>query len=123
MATFKTFEQIDGWQKSRELTKQVYSLTAKGGFARDYGPKDQMRRACVSVMSNIAEEFERSGTREFIQFLATAKGSAGEVRSQLCVALDQRYLPKEETDTVTSNRCGNWPNDQWSHELFARLGN
>jgi hypothetical protein len=77
MATFKTFEQIDGWQKSRELTKQVYSLTAKGGFARDYGPKDQMRRACVSVMSNIAEEFERSGTREFIQFLATAKGLRG----------------------------------------------
>ena len=103
MATFKTFEQIDAWQKSRELTKQVYSLTGRGNFARDFGLKDQMRRAAVSVMSNIAEGFERSGTGEFVQFLATAKGSAGEVRSQLYVALDQHYLPKEEFDIVSLN--------------------
>ncbi|MBC8029653.1 MAG: four helix bundle protein [Pyrinomonadaceae bacterium] len=103
MATFKNFEQIDVWQKSRELTKQVYSLTAKGDFAKDYGLKDQIRRASVSVMSNIAEGFERSGTGEFMQFLSIAKGSAGEVRSQLYVALDQRYLPKEAFEMASSN--------------------
>ncbi len=94
MTTFKTFEQIDAWQKSRELTKDVYTLTGKGDFSKDYGLKNQMRSAAVSIMSNIAEGFERSGTGEFSQFLAIAKGSAGEVRSQLYVALDQSYLPK-----------------------------
>jgi len=70
MATFKTFEEISVWQKSRELTKQIYALSARGAFARDYGLKDQIRRACVSIMSNIAEGFERSGTGEFVQFLS-----------------------------------------------------
>ncbi|MDQ2936189.1 MAG: four helix bundle protein [Acidobacteriota bacterium] len=101
MATFKTFEQIDAWKKSRELTKQIYRITGQRAFARDYGLKDQIRRACVSVMSNIAEGFERSGSGEFTQFLAIAKGSAGEVRSQLYVALDQAYLRQEEFDTVS----------------------
>jgi four helix bundle protein len=103
MATFKTFEQIDAWQKSRELTKQIYRITGQGMFARDYGLKNQIRRACVSVMSNIAEGFERSGTGEFKQFLATAKGSAGEVRSQLYVALDQGYLPPQKFEVVPGN--------------------
>jgi four helix bundle protein len=101
MATFKTLEQIDAWKKSRELTKQIYRITGQRAFARDYGLKDQIRRACVSVMSNIAEGFERSGSGEFTQFLAIAKGSAGEVRSQLYVALDQAYLRQEEFDTVS----------------------
>ena len=96
MATFKTFEEIDAWQRSRKLTKQIYSLTSRAPFARDFGLKDQIRRAAVSIMSNIAEGFERSGTGEFIQFLAIAKGSAGEVRSQLYVALDQDYLAKDQ---------------------------
>ena len=100
MATFQTFEQIDAWQKARELTKKVYSLTAKGEFAKDYGLKNQMRSASVSIMSNIAEGFERSGTGEFTQFLAIAKGSAGEVRSQSYVAFDQRYLLQEEFNTL-----------------------
>lgn len=100
MASFKTFEQIDAWQKSRELTKQIYALTSSGSFARDYGLKDQIRRASVSIMSNVAEGFERSGTGEFTQFLATAKGSAGEVRSQLYVALDQNYLPKNDFEIL-----------------------
>ena len=65
MATFQKFEEIDAWQKSRELTKRIYGLTGEGAFSRDYGLKDQIRRACVSVMSNIAEGFERSGTAEF----------------------------------------------------------
>ena len=92
MATFNRFEDIDAWQRSRELTNRIYKITSKGDFARDFGLKDQIRRASVSIMSNIAEGFERSGTGEFAHFLATAKGSAGEVRSQLYVALDQGYI-------------------------------
>ncbi len=103
MATFKTFEQIDAWQKSRELTKEIYRVTRERGFARDFGLRDQIRRASVSIMSNIAEGFERSGTGEFAQFLSTAKGSAGEVRAQLYVALDQEYLPGEVFDTLSAN--------------------
>jgi four helix bundle protein len=92
MATFTTFEEIAAWQKARQLTRELYKVTAVGPFARDYDLKNQIRRAAVSIMSNIAEGFERSGTGEFTQFLAMAKGSAGEVRSQLYVALDQNYL-------------------------------
>ena len=92
MATFKRFEEIAAWQHARDLTKDIYDVTSKAEFSRDFGLKDQIRRASVSVMSNIAEGFERSGTAEFAHFLATAKGSAGEVRSQLYVALDQDYL-------------------------------
>ncbi len=103
MATFKTFEEIGARQKSRQLTKQIYRITGQGTFARDYGLKDQIRRACVSVMSNIAEGSERSGTGEFTQFLATAKGSAGQVRSQLYVALDQGYLPQQEFEVVSGD--------------------
>jgi four helix bundle protein len=79
MATFKTFEDIEAWQRSRELTNSIYKVTSRGRFARYFGLRNQIRKASVSIMSNIAEGFERSGTREFIQFLATAKGSAGEV--------------------------------------------
>jgi len=92
MATFNRFEDIDAWQRSRELTNRICKITSKGDFARDFGLKDQIRRASVSIMSSIAEGFERSGTGEFAHFLATAKGSAGEVRSQLYVALDQGYI-------------------------------
>lgn len=92
MATFTRFEEIDCWNKARELTKQIYEMSGKAPFVSDFALRDQIRRAAVSVMSNIAEGFDRSGTREFIQFLATAKGSASEVRCQLYVALDQRYI-------------------------------
>lgn len=103
MATFERFEDISAWQKSRELTREVYSVTGRGTFAKDFGLKDQIRRASVSIMSNIAEGFERSGTGEFSQFLATAKGSAGEVRSQLYVAFDQAYIGKEGFESLTSS--------------------
>ena len=96
MATFKTFEEIECWQKSRELTRKIYDVSGKTSFARDFGLKDQIRRAAVSVMSNIAEGHDRSGTGEFIQFLANAKGSAAEVRCQLYVALDQKYVNSSE---------------------------
>ena len=94
MVTFRSFEEIDAWRKARELVKGIYALTDHGGFTKDLSLKDQIRRASVSTMSNIAEGFERDGTKEFIQFLSIAKGSAGEVRSQLYVALDRGYLTR-----------------------------
>src|SRR5438445_6940835 len=103
MATFKTFEDIDAWQRSRELTNLIYKVTAEGAFSKDYGLKDQIRRASVSIMSNIAEGFERSGTGEFAHFLSTAKGSAGEVRSQLYVALDQEYVTRNAFETLSNH--------------------
>ena len=92
MATFKRFEDIESWKIARTLTNRVYEVSRQGEFARDFGLRDQIRRAAVSIMSNIAEGYDRSGTGEFIQFLATAKGSAAEVRCQLYIALDQGYI-------------------------------
>jgi four helix bundle protein len=96
MPTIQQYEDIQGWQKARELTKFVYTVTRQKVFARDFGLKDQIRRAAVSVMSNIAEGFERGGRAEFIQFLSIAKASAGEVQSQVYVALDQEYITPEQ---------------------------
>jgi four helix bundle protein len=96
MTTIKRYEDIQGWQKARELTNLVYNITKQGIFARDFGLRDQIRRAAVSVMSNIAEGFERGGQAEFIQFLFIAKSSAGEVQSQLYVAIDQEYITPEQ---------------------------
>lgn len=91
----KYFEDLDVWRDARSLTNAVYGATAESGFAKDFGLRDQIRRAAVSVMSNIAEGFERGGNQEFMQFLYIAKGSCGEVRSQLYVAKDQGYLTDE----------------------------
>lgn len=96
MATIKRFEDIEAWKRARELTREVYRHSKAGLFARDFALRDQMRRASVSVMSNIAEGFERGGTKEFIQFLAMAKGSVGEIEAQLYVALDQAYINEDE---------------------------
>ncbi|HZJ42507.1 MAG TPA: four helix bundle protein [Pyrinomonadaceae bacterium] len=96
MATFKRFEEIESWKRARELTNKVYQVSKEGDFAKDFTLKDQVRRACISIMSNIAEGYDRSGTKEFVQFVATAKGSAGEVRCQLYIALDQGYIDENE---------------------------
>ena len=96
MATFRKFEEIQCWQKARELTAKIYNVSKREPFSRDFGLKDQIRRASVSIMSNIAEGFDRQGTREFIQFLALAKGSAAEVKCQLYVAMDQGYINETE---------------------------
>ena len=98
MATIERYEDIQGWQRARELTKFIYAITKQEAFARDFSLKDQIRRAAVSVMSNIAEGFERGGRAEFIQFLSIAKSSAAEVQSQLYVALDQEYITPEQFD-------------------------
>ena len=82
MATIKRFEDIEAWKKARELTREVYRHSKVGPFSKDFGLRDQIRRAAVSVMSNIAEGFERGGNKEFMQFLAIAKGSVGEIESQ-----------------------------------------
>jgi four helix bundle protein len=95
MATFQRFEDVESWRKARCLTHAIYAITRTGGFERDFALRDQIRRACVSIMSNIAEGFDRGGNREFIQFLSVARGSAAEVRSQLYVALDAGYINQD----------------------------
>jgi four helix bundle protein len=86
------FEELIAWQKARVLTRDVYQATGTGEFSRDFGLKDQIRRAAVSIMSNIAEGFERGRPSEFHQFLSVAKASCAELRSQLYVALDAGYI-------------------------------
>jgi four helix bundle protein len=86
------FEDFIAWQKARKLTSAIYGVTSEGGFARDFGLKDQIRRAAVSSMSNLAEGFERGRPAEFHQFLSVAKGSCAELRAHLYVALDAGYL-------------------------------
>lgn len=100
MATIEKFEDIEAWQKARKLTREVYAASNTGLFAKDYGLRDQIRRAAVSIMSNIAEGFERGGDKEFGQFIAQAKGSSAEVRAQLYVALDQGYIDKLAFDRL-----------------------
>ena len=100
MATIYRFEDLDAWKIARELTRDVYRITQADEFSRDFGLKNQIRKASVSVMSNIAEGFERDGNREFCNFLSIGKGSAGEVRSQLYVALDQDYVTRSEFDHI-----------------------
>ncbi|MFH0880555.1 MAG: four helix bundle protein [Lentisphaerota bacterium] len=92
MARFEKFEDMVVWQKARVLTRRVYEISNAPSFARDFGLCDQIRRAVVSIMSNMAEGFERDGDKEFMQFLALAKGSCGEVRSQLYIASDLGYV-------------------------------
>ena len=92
MAAFKTFEEINAWQNARALVKDVYAMTGSGDFSKDYGLKDQIQRASISICSNIAEGFERRGNKEFINFLWIAKGSAAEVCSQLYNARDLGYI-------------------------------
>lgn len=96
MAVFKKFEEIKAWQKARELTKEIYQLTANERFSKDFGLKDQIRRASVSIMANIAEGNGRKTNKDFASFLVIAHGSAAEVQSHLYIALDLNYIEKEE---------------------------
>ena len=95
----QNFEDLNVWQRTRELSGSVYELTKKKDFSKDYSLVDQIRRSSISVLSNIAEGFERGSNKEFMQFLYIAKGSCGEVRSQLYIALDQRYTTEEDFNT------------------------
>ena len=102
MGTFKSFEEIEAWQKARELIREIYNVSKRAAFSKDFALRDQIRRAGISIMSNIAEGFGRGGTKEFFQFLAIAKGSTGEVRTHLYIACDQGYLTKAEFDHLLS---------------------
>lgn len=102
MASIEKFEDIEAWQKARELTREIYQVTNQGAFAKDFGLRDQIRRAAVSIMSNIAKGFGRGGNREFIQFLSMAKGSVSEVQAQLYVAVDAGYLTKDQFQQLYS---------------------
>lgn len=93
---FKTFEEMPVWRDARSLTASIYTTTGAGFFSSDFGLKDQIRRSAVSIMSNIAEGYERPSKKEFAMFLGYSKGSAGELRSQLYVALDQKYISQEQ---------------------------
>jgi four helix bundle protein len=96
------FEDLIAWQKARALTAEIYRVTNQKDFGRDFGLRDQIRRAAVSVMSNVAEGFERNRPTEFHQFLSVAKASCGEVRSQLYVALDAGYLDLSSFEILRS---------------------
>ena len=97
----KNFEDLEIWKEARRLSQEIYRLTRESRFSKDFGLSDQIRRAAISIMSNIAEGFERGGNQEFIQFLYVAKGSCGEVRSQLYVAFDQSYIAQKNCAEVS----------------------
>ena len=96
IATIKNFEELTAWQKARELAGYVYELTRRDKFSRNFGLRDQIQRAAGSVMHNIAEGFESGSDPEFVRFLKMARRSAGEVQSQLYLALDVGYITEEE---------------------------
>jgi len=96
MTTIKNFEELTSWQKARELAGYIYELTRHDMFSRDFGLRDQIQRAASSVMHNIAEGFESGSDPEFVRFLKMARRSAGEVQSQLYLALDVGYINEDE---------------------------
>ena len=96
----KNFEELEIWKEARSLTREIYTLSKTPQFSKDYGLRDQMQRTALSIMSNIAEGFERGGNQEFVQFLYIAKGSCGELRSQLYVALDQQHIDQKIADNL-----------------------
>lgn len=100
MSTAKRFEELDVWQRAKELTNLIYGFSSEGAFSRDFGLRDQIRRAAVSIMSNIAEGFESQTQAIFIQYLARAKGSAAEVRAQLYIARDQGYITEDDFNST-----------------------
>ncbi len=104
MAKFERFEDIIAWQKARQLVGEIYTASSNGKFNKDFGLKDQIRRASVSVMLNIAEGFARRGDKQFGQFLHISQGSVAEVQSALYIALDQKYVDKDSFDQLY-NQC------------------
>lgn len=104
MSTVKRFEDLQAWQTARKLMRTVYQFSREGAFARDYALRDQMRRAAISIMSNIAEGFESRTSGLFIEFLGRAKGSAGELRSQSYTVLDAAYVTQAQFEEL-KNEC------------------
>jgi four helix bundle protein len=102
MPAVERFEDLDVWKRSRKLANLVYDMTEGEYFKRDFVLRDQIRRAAVSVMSNIAECFESKTQRMFIEYLGRAKASAGELRAQLYLALDRKYLGENEFEQASA---------------------
>jgi four helix bundle protein len=100
MATFKRFEEMHSWQSARELVKLVYEVTKHPDFNHDFALRDQIRRAAISVMSNIAEGFGAGTDADFLRFLGYARRSVSETESQLYAALDQSYISSEKFDEI-----------------------
>jgi four helix bundle protein len=96
------FEDLLIWKLSLKITKEIYDITSKEKFAKDFGLRDQIRRAIVSVSSNVVEGFEKNNNNEFIRFLKIAKGSVGESRNQLYIALVVVYISQEEFDKINA---------------------
>ncbi|TMJ10847.1 MAG: four helix bundle protein [Bacillati bacterium ANGP1] len=104
--TFRSFEEISAWQSARKLVAAIYRVSKEGEFARDFGLRNQIRRAALSVMANIAEGFSYRSDKEFAKFLLIAKASALEVQSHLYAALDQGYLTEIEFRHLYSLAAG-----------------
>lgn len=102
MATIKKFEELQSWQKARELCRIIYKITNKSDFSKDWSLKDQIRRSSGSTMDNIAEGFDRNSSKEFRQYLFISKASASEVKSQLYRAIDQNYITENEFNEAIS---------------------
>ncbi len=102
MAKIEKFEDLEVWQKARKLCNEIYPLTLKESFVKDFKLRDQINASSGSIMDNIAEGFERDGKIEFRQFLSIAKGSCGEVRSQLYRAIDRSHITSIEFDSLKS---------------------
>jgi len=100
MSKIERFEDIQAWQKARKITNSIYRVSGKDKFKKDFALSDQIRKASISIMSNIAEGFSRETDKEFIRFLTIAKASASEVQSQLYIALDQNYIDKKEFEEL-----------------------
>lgn len=101
--TVETFEDLKIWQEGRRLANELYSLTRQQSFSNDFGFINQVRRAAISITSNIAEGHERGRTQEFAQLLSMAKGSSGEVRSHLHLAMDLGYVEKEQGEALIND--------------------
>ena len=116
MSKIEKFEDINSWKMAREITNIIYDLSSQGDFAKDFTLVNQIRRSAISIMSNIAEGFERGGDKEFINFLSIAKGSCGEARSQIYIAFDRKYITREQFDSAhkklseTGNLIGGFMN-------------
>lgn len=101
MSRIEKFQDLEGWKKARELTNRIYEVSSKESFSKDFALCNQIRRAVISIVSNIAEGFGRDGDKEFVQFLSIAKGSCSEVYAQMYVALDQKYIAEKEFIEIT----------------------
>jgi len=100
MAVIKSFEDLEIWKISKDFTVELYKITHNKNFNKDFSLRDQLRRASISIISNIAEGFERNGNKEFIQFLSIAKGSAGEIRAQIVIAFELKYITDKEFEKL-----------------------